>query len=57
MIFAPPAVILGVLGGARFRKESLENPKMATTGLTPGLLYLALLARAFLYVLATNTQH
>ena len=54
--FAPPAIILGILDGARFKKESIKNKKLATAGLAMGVLYLSLLIGVVIYVLTTPTH-
>lgn len=54
LVFAPPAIILGILGGAQFKKESITNKKLATAGLAMGILCLALFTGAVIYVLAVS---
>jgi len=54
VLFAPPAITFGLLGGARFRRKIAGNKKMATTGLALGVFYMMLLTAAFVFVVITE---
>jgi hypothetical protein len=57
IVFAPLAIIFGIIGIARFSKGTASIKSMALTDLALGVVYLLLLAGAFVFVLVTNTYH